>query len=186
MPITRNGYNGYAPGTLTSLEQERLLEIRQLLAQRPRIGNEADTIGACLASVVAQRAVADLQIIVLDDRSSDDTAAIVQGVASDDQRVRLITGTEPAAGWLGKPNACQVLADHAQGDILIFIDSDVCLSEHAVAATVAALAPKVFMWAVIASSNLANAVSAPLPSGDCAGGDTNSNSSKALMRFPLS
>ncbi|HCK79404.1 MAG TPA: glycosyl transferase [Actinobacteria bacterium] len=133
--------------TLHSLINQRFLRSPQsdpgLCAKKVSVlipaRNEADTIGACLASVVAQRAVADLQIIVLDDRSSDDTAAIVQGVASDDQRVRLITGTEPAAGWLGKPNACQVLADHAQGDILIFIDSDVCLSEHAVAATVAAL-----------------------------------------------
>ena len=67
----------------------------------------ADRIGACLKALLSSVAVPDLEILVLDDRSSDGTAEVVRRVAGDDSRVRLLSGVEPPAGWLGKPHACR-------------------------------------------------------------------------------
>jgi GT2 family glycosyltransferase len=97
--------------------------------------NEAGRIGATLASVLAQVGVPNMQVIVLDDGSTDDTAQIVQSFA--DPRLTLIHGeADPPPGWLGKPWACARLAEHASGSVLIFIDADVVLEPWAIGAAV--------------------------------------------------
>jgi glycosyltransferase involved in cell wall biosynthesis len=101
--------------------------------------DEADTIGACLASVRAQRPGPDMEILVLDDRSTDATAEVVRSVTATDPRVRLVTGTDPPAGWLGKPFACHQLAAQASAPVLVFVDADVVLAPGAVAAAVSLL-----------------------------------------------
>jgi glycosyltransferase involved in cell wall biosynthesis len=83
--------------------------------------------------------VPDLEVLVLDDGSDDGTAALVRREVATDPRVRLLTGEPPRPGWLGKPNACQQLADAATGTVLVFVDADVRLARHGVAATVALL-----------------------------------------------
>ena len=101
-------------------------------------------IGDCLRSLVAQRGVETMDILVLDDGSIDDTAAQVRMVITESagtQRIRLIPGGDgpPASGWLGKPWACHRLAGMALGDVLVFIDADVVLEPDAIASTVALL-----------------------------------------------
>lgn len=96
--------------------------------------DEAGTIAACLRSVLRQRDVPDLEVVVLDDGSSDDTARIVRSFP--DPRVRLLSGTAVPDGWLGKPWACSRLAAAARGDVLVFLDADVELSPHAISSTV--------------------------------------------------
>jgi hypothetical protein len=97
--------------------------------------NEADRVTPCLRSLLAQRGVASLSIHVLDDGSTDDTAAVVRKVAGD--RVTLHTGAPPPAGWLGKPHACHQLAEAAgAADVLVFVDADVTLEPDAVAGAV--------------------------------------------------
>ncbi len=100
------------------------------------VRNEAARVTACLESLLEQIRVPDLEIVVMDDGSSDDTAAVVRAIAGDDPRVRLLTAPELAPGWLGKPHACQALAENATGSVLIFVDADVRLAPHAVAAAV--------------------------------------------------
>ena len=101
--------------------------------------DEADRIAACLAAVLGQTGVPDLEVLVLDDGSSDGTADVVRAVAGADSRVRLRTGAALPPGWLGKPHACRQLADEATGDVLLFLDADVVMAPRAVAATVALL-----------------------------------------------
>lgn len=76
------------------------------------------------------------EVIVVNDRSTDDTAAIVRAVASQDGRVRLIEGAELPEGWFGKPWACAQGAREATGELLLFTDADTRhhpgLLEHAV------------------------------------------------------
>lgn len=79
------------------------------------------------------------EVLVLDDRSSDATAATVTDIASRDPRVRLLHGTDTPVGWTGKNWACEQLAAHASGDVLIFCDADVRPIADAAAATAAAL-----------------------------------------------
>jgi hypothetical protein len=104
------------------------------------VRDEATRVTACLESLLAQRGVPGLTIYVLDDGSTDGTAEIVRSIAGD--KVRLLTGTPPPPGRLGKPHACQQLADAAQeagADVLSFVDADVVLHPDATASAVTLL-----------------------------------------------
>ena len=97
--------------------------------------NEATRIAATIGSVLAQRDVT-MEVIVLDDASTDATVDVVAVVAGDDRRLRTLTGTPLPPGWMGKPWACHQLGQAARGDVLVFVDADVRLEPHAVAAAV--------------------------------------------------
>ncbi len=99
------------------------------------VRDEEHAVGDCLAALTAQTQVPDLEIVVVDDASTDATADVVAGYD-----VVLRTATPPGAGWLGKPNACaQGAADADDVDVLVFVDADVRLARHAIAAAVALL-----------------------------------------------
>ncbi|MCR3750685.1 glycosyltransferase [Lentzea californiensis] len=101
--------------------------------------DEAHRIAPTIRSLQAQRGVPELEIIVLDDGSADGTADEVRRAAGDDPRLRVVTGDAPPAGLPGKPHACARLAELAEGHVLVFVDADVVLAPHAVAAAVALL-----------------------------------------------
>jgi chlorobactene glucosyltransferase len=63
------------------------------------------------------------ELLVVDDRSTDDTAVIVERLAAD-SRVRLVRGTELPEGWYGKPWACLQGYREARGQLLLFTDAD--------------------------------------------------------------
>jgi cellulose synthase/poly-beta-1,6-N-acetylglucosamine synthase-like glycosyltransferase len=100
--------------------------------------DEVDRVEPCLRALLAQEGV-DLELLVLDDGSTDGTADLVRALVGDDPRVRVLAGRRLPAGWLGKPHACQQLADTATGEVLVFVDADVVLTPQAVAATTALL-----------------------------------------------
>lgn len=100
--------------------------------------NEADRIGPCVRAALASD-WGDLQVVVLDDRSTDGTARAVRLAAGDDPRIRVLTGAPRPGDWLGKPWACAQMAEVADGDVLMFVDADVTLAPQAVARTVALL-----------------------------------------------
>lgn len=99
--------------------------------------DEAHRIAPTIRSLLAQRGLCDAEILVLDDRSTDGTADVVRRTAG--PAVTVLTGVEPPPGWLGKPHACAQLAAAARGEILVYVDADVVLAPHAVAAAVAVL-----------------------------------------------
>ena len=79
--------------------------------------DEAHRIAPCLAALLGQDHPG-LRVFVLDDDSTDDTGALVRGLVGADPRVEVIDGVDPhpPPGWLGKPWACQRLADAALAD----------------------------------------------------------------------
>jgi chlorobactene glucosyltransferase len=85
--------------------------------------NEERTIAACLAALRAQ-AYPDLEIVVVDDRSDDATAAIVRAAAEQDERVKLVEGEPLPAGWIGKCWALHQGSAAATGEWLLFVDAD--------------------------------------------------------------
>jgi len=85
--------------------------------------DEEATIAACLASVRAQD-YPNLEILVVDDRSTDRTAEIARGVAAVDSRVRVVAIEHLPPGWTGKTHALHVAAAGARGEWLWFVDAD--------------------------------------------------------------
>ncbi len=94
--------------------------------------DEEANIAACLTAALASRRV-DLEVIVLDDASTDGTAAIVRAFACCDARLRYEAAPSLPSGWNGKQHACQVLSTLAVKPILVFIDADVRLEPDGVA-----------------------------------------------------
>lgn len=100
--------------------------------------NESRCIEDSLRAALANRDV-ELEVIVLDDHSEDDTAAIVRRIAADDPRVRLEPAPPMPAGWCGKQHACMTLSKLASHELMIFIDADVELKPDAVGRIAAAM-----------------------------------------------
>ena len=92
--------------------------------------NEENNLPATLTAVLANR-YAEFEVIVLDDHSTDRTAAIVSEFAARDSRVRLEAAPPLPVGWCGKQHACHVLAGFARHPLLVFIDADVRLAPDA-------------------------------------------------------
>jgi hypothetical protein len=104
------------------------------------VRNEADRVEPCVRSLLGQTAWPRMELIVLDDGSTDSTGDTVARLLSGHPGTRLLRGPEPPPGWLGKPHACQLLADAAdKADVLVFVDADVVLEPYAIDATVALL-----------------------------------------------
>lgn len=95
--------------------------------------NEEKNIFNCINSVINQT-YPNLEIIVLDDDSTDKTFEIVAGI--NHNRLKIIKGNPLPNDWLGKNWACYQLAEISKGDYLLFIDADVALSPAAVEAAV--------------------------------------------------
>ncbi len=99
--------------------------------------NEAANIGNLLGDL-SRLPYTNLEILVFDDLSDDDTAAIVEGAASGDPRIRLLRSPGLPDGWTGKNFGCHTLAAVAGGDYFLFLDADVRISGDLVGNAVAA------------------------------------------------
>lgn len=100
--------------------------------------NEATAIEPCVRAILASCDVA-LEVVVLDDSSTDGTDAIVRQLAEHDPRVQLVRGRPLPSGWCGKQHACAQLAEAATHDTWMFLDTDVLLAPDAVHRCVAFL-----------------------------------------------
>ncbi|MFM7597665.1 MAG: glycosyltransferase [Actinomycetota bacterium] len=100
--------------------------------------NEANRITPTLRALLAQEGLPNLEILVLDDGSTDGTGDVVRQVVGTDPRVKVIDGPDdpPPPGWLGKSWACHRLSQEATGDVLVFVDADVDLTPRAIASTI--------------------------------------------------
>ena len=136
-----------APWLLPFLTLPRLAQRTPNLSDAPRASgplvsviiparNEAGTIGTVVPSIL-QSTYQPLELLVVDDRSSDSTAAIVEGLTSD-TRLRLVRGEDLPPDWYGKPWACFQGYRQSRGELLLFTDADTRhqpeLLERAVAA----------------------------------------------------
>ena len=99
--------------------------------------DEGERIGRCLRSALAQD-YPDLELIAINDRSTDQTGAVMDQVAAEDPRLRVLHIPHDGlpAGWSGKSHALHQAVTHAKGDWLLFVDSDVVLEPDAARAAV--------------------------------------------------
>ena len=96
--------------------------------------NEAANIAACLSSVLgSEEPCGDWRVLLVDDRSTDATAAIARQVAgacgaSEPRFALLDAGPRPAGErWVGKNWACSVAMEQVQSEWVLFVDADVRL-----------------------------------------------------------
>jgi len=102
--------------------------------------NEEESIEGTLRSLMAQEGVR-LEVIAVDDRSTDGTGARMDAVAAEMAGVgahtlRVLHITELPAGWMGKAHAMARAAELASSPWLLFTDGDVWFDPRALALTV--------------------------------------------------
>ena len=93
--------------------------------------NEENNIRNCIESALEQD-YPNIEVIVLDDRSTDSTLTQLAGIASRDSRLLPINGTELPSGWAGKPHALFQASAAAHGEWLCFVDADTFLAPQAI------------------------------------------------------
>jgi len=104
-------------------------ELTPLISVLVPARDEEANIETCLKSLKSQD-YPNFEILVLDDHSSDNTAAIVGRMAAEDKRIRLFRSEPLPEGWAGKPFACYQLAQRAKGSWLLFVDADTIHAPH--------------------------------------------------------
>ncbi|WP_239493194.1 glycosyltransferase [Luteitalea sp. TBR-22] len=100
--------------------------------------NEARHLAEALQSVLALDYPA-LEILVVDDRSTDATPQILEELARRHPTLRVTTVTDLPDGWMGKNHALSVGAGLTEGELLLFTDADVVMAPDAVRRAVAIL-----------------------------------------------
>ena len=90
--------------------------------------NEATTIERALRTLLKQD-YPNLEIVVVNDRSTDDTGLIIEQLAKEDNRIRTVHIDHLPEGWLGKVHALKVAYGQASGEYVLFSDADVHFSK---------------------------------------------------------
>ena len=85
--------------------------------------DEEGRIEQTVRRLLAQRGVS-VELVVVDDRSTDRTGAILKQLATEDSRLKVVRVDALPAGWLGKCHACYVGAQAAKEEWLLFTDAD--------------------------------------------------------------
>ena len=97
--------------------------------------NEEINIKRCLYSLIDQ-SYKNLEIIVLDDDSDDQTYNVVKNISKNYESIKVVKGEAKTIGWTGKNWACHQLSKYANGDFLLFVDADTKLQKNTIAETV--------------------------------------------------
>ena len=127
--------------------------------------NEAHNLPATLAAWT-KCPLPNIEILVLDDHSQDETAAIIRSFTARDARIRLLIGSDLPPGWAGKNWACAQLAETAGGEYLLFTDADVRWQPNALQAALASMensqADLLALWPTQKTHSLAERLVVPL------------------------
>jgi hypothetical protein len=105
--------------------------------ERPRVSavlaarNEADAIERSVRSLLAQEGV-DMQVVAVDDGSTDGTLEILRSLAEEDPRLLVLENNDVPRGWVAKTYALELGQGRASGDWLLFTDADVLHGRRAV------------------------------------------------------
>jgi glycosyltransferase involved in cell wall biosynthesis len=97
--------------------------------------NESKKIRATLHSLLAQD-YPNFELIVINDRSNDQTGEIIDELARRDARLKVVHITELPNGWLGKNHANQCGVSQAKGEYLLFTDADILFAPQTLSRTV--------------------------------------------------
>jgi len=116
---------------LSPQEAERLPLVSVIIPAR----DEEERVGDCLKALLAQD-YPRFEVLLVDDRSSDRTAEIVERLAGEHPKLRLIRGKPLPSGWAGKCHAIWQGVEGARGEWLLMLDTDTYLKPGCLSATV--------------------------------------------------
>ena len=100
--------------------------------------NEEINIEKCIRTFVKQD-YPNLEILVLDDNSTDNTYSIVKKISQKNKNVKIFKGKQLPQGWLGKNFACYQLSRYAKGEYFFFTDADTHHFQNSVSSSLAAM-----------------------------------------------
>jgi chlorobactene glucosyltransferase len=100
--------------------------------------NESENVNDLVKALI-QQDYPNLEILLLDDKSEDDTWLKMLSMQWMHPSLLLFQGQELPKGWLGKNFACHQLAQKARGELLLFIDADVRPLPSAISRSIATL-----------------------------------------------
>lgn len=131
--LLRAAYHGSSILSLPQVgESNRSQKVSLIIAGR----NEEAVIERCLHSLAAI-SYPDIEFIIINDRSTDATGAILESIANNDSRIKPIHINTLPHGWLGKVNALNIGVKQATGDWLLFSDADIHFEPHSITSAIA-------------------------------------------------
>jgi chlorobactene glucosyltransferase len=133
--LTLYGLSRKAPLSQTNHAPMKPSDVPLVSVLVPARNEERRVLADCMRSILAQD-YARFEVIAVNDRSTDATAEILETFARNDERLRVVTGEEPPAGWLGKPYAMQQAFNHARGEWILATDADMIFHEAALRSAV--------------------------------------------------
>jgi glycosyltransferase involved in cell wall biosynthesis len=100
--------------------------------------NEEKSVAAGLSSLLCQD-YDNFEIIVINDRSTDNTGQVLRSFQKRFSQLKIITIKELPEGWLGKSNAMSQGAALAQGKYLLFTDADIIMEKTTLSRAIAGM-----------------------------------------------
>ncbi|WP_141504100.1 glycosyltransferase [Paenibacillus luteus] len=122
------GQLGHSSGKLIP---EEGVQLSVLIPARNEQGNIIECLQSIQRCLPANQSDKRIEVIILDDRSEDETARLVEQFSAEDQRFRLVRGLEKPDGWVGKAYACHQLSMQARGAWYLYVDADTRLRQSA-------------------------------------------------------
>ncbi len=113
-------YNFFFPPKPTARALDQIPSVSILIPAR----NEADNLPTILDQLI-NLDPRPLEIIILNDQSTDNTEEILQTFGRRYPSIRYINGAPLPEGWLGKNWACHQLGQAAKGEYFLFLDADI-------------------------------------------------------------
>ncbi len=121
-----------------ALHRDQVIFLAELPAEPPHDGwpslavvfaarDEAGAVEAAARSMLVQE-YPRLEVIAVDDRSTDGTGAILDAIAKGEDRLRVVHVGQLPGGWLGKTHALQLGSDATEARWVLFTDGDVVLA----------------------------------------------------------
>jgi glycosyltransferase involved in cell wall biosynthesis len=109
------------------------------------VRNEAENINELVDCLTKQSHLKSLEIIFIDDSSTDSTNKLLKTARSEGAPIKMVDAPELPVGWLGKPWALQQGYLIASGEIIVTIDADVRLTPTAIAQAIAMMGKRDFI-----------------------------------------
>lgn len=133
--MVKRNYERYRTMTLRKDAYSTLPDPMPLVSVIVPARNEEKTIGKCLISLIEQD-YPNIEIIAVNDNSTDRTAAIIEDIREKDTRVQLVDGEDLPPGWMGKNFAVYQGVQHAKGEYLLFVDADEWFNPRCISRTI--------------------------------------------------